>query len=187
MSAANLAQALAFIDQDEGPELNVGGSEPGGSSKHGVSMTVLQEWHKANGLPPPTMDDMRAVDAVLAGKIYTANFAAPIRFNDLPAGPDYRLLDISVNLGVAGGISALQLALGIWPVTGIMSDVLVALAKAKPPRELIAALSAVWVSKKHESPNWNPSPITKTGYGHGWTARNIRATARALSLIGVSQ
>jgi len=184
MSAANLARALAFIDEDEGPELNIGGSEPGGSSKHGVSMTVLQEWHQSHGLPPPTMDDMRAVDATLAGQIYTAKFADPIRFNDLPGGVDYRLLDIAVNLGVAGGVMALELALQVWPVDGVMTDALLASSRQIDPHALIEALSAVWISKKHESPNWNPSPITRNGYGRGWTNRNIRATARAIDLIG---
>lgn len=183
MTASDLPQALAWIDEDEGPELNIGGSEPGGASKHGVSMTVLQEWHKAHGLPGPTMDEMRAVDATLAGQIYAAKFAEPIHFNDLPAGVDYRVLDISVNLGVTGGITALQLALGLWPLTGVLDDATMAAVRAADPKVLIAALSAVWISKKHESPNWNPSPITKNGYGHGWSNRNARATARALSLI----
>lgn len=186
MSAANLAAALAFIDQDEGPELNIGGSEPGGSSKHGVSMTVLQEWHAAHGLPAPTMDDMRAVDAALAGQIYTARFAEPIRFNDLPGGVDYRLLDIAVNLGVAGGITALQLALSAWPITGVLDVATLAQAQRSEPKVLVMALSAVWITKKHDSPNWYPSPITKTGFGHGWTNRNARATTRALTLIGAS-
>lgn len=183
MPNANLPQALAWIDGDEGPELNVGGSEPGGSSKHGVSMTVLQEWHRSHGLPPPTMDDMRAMDATLAGQIYTANFAVPLRFDELPSGVDYRVLDIAVNLGVSGGATALELALGLWPITGTMDDTVVAAAKLEDPRALVAALSAAWIAKKHESPNWGPSPITKTGYGHGWSNRNARATARALSLI----
>src|SRR4051812_14582509 len=103
MAASNLAAALAFVDEDEGPELNVSSSEPGGSSKHGVSMTVLREWRAKHGLPAPTMDDIRAVDATLAGKIYAETFAAPIRFNDLPPGVDYRTLDVAVNLGLTGG------------------------------------------------------------------------------------
>ena len=40
---ANLAQSLAYITGDEGPELNVSPGEPGGASKWGVSLTVLSE------------------------------------------------------------------------------------------------------------------------------------------------
>ena len=71
-----------------GPELNVAASEPGGSSKHGVSMTVLREWHAGHGLPAPTMDDMKAVDSALASAIYTVKFAYPIHFNELPSGTE---------------------------------------------------------------------------------------------------
>lgn len=183
MTSINLTAALAFIDQDEGPELNIGGSEPGGSSKHGISMTVLQEWHKAHGLPPPTLDDMRAVDATLAGQIYTVRFAEPIRFDELPSGVDYRLLDIAVNLGVTGASVALQLALRIWPLTSVIDDTTIYLAQNVDAKALILTLSGVWIAKKYENPNWHPSPITKSGYGHGWVNRNMRATDRATALI----
>lgn len=185
MAANNLAQALAWIDEDEGPELNVGGSEPGGSSKHGVSMLVLQEYHRLHGMAPPTMDDMRALDTAKAGVIYTEKFAAPIRFDDLPPGVDYRLLDITINLGLTGGPTALQLALGMWPLTGKVDDKTLAWMTLFPmsPRELVYALGAAWIAKKHESPNWFPSAVTSKGYGHGWTNRHVKATARALSLI----
>lgn len=179
----NLAKALAWVDEDEGPELNIGGSEPGGSSKHGVSMETLRAWHSLQKLPPPTMDDMKAVDATLAAAIYTKMFAEPIRFNDLPSGVDYRLLDIEINLGVTGGRMALQLALGEFPVDGVLTDDIIARANRLNPDALIMALSAVWITKKHESANWNPSPITLKGYGHGWSNRNVRALGRAVSLL----
>jgi lysozyme family protein len=181
---SNLAQALSFILDDEGSEVNIGGSEPGGGSRYGVSLTALADYNRRHGLAAPTLDDIRAMTPELAGKIYTVNFAAPIRFDDLPAGADYRLLDIAVNLGVTGGAIALQLALGLWPLTGAVDDHTIGVIAGMDRVGLIMALSAAWITKKHESPNWNPSPITKTGYGHGWSNRNARATARALSMIG---
>ena len=51
MSASNLAAALAFIDEDEGPELNISSTEPGGASCRGVSLLVLAEYAKAHSLP----------------------------------------------------------------------------------------------------------------------------------------
>lgn len=179
----NLAAALAYIDQDEGPELNVSASEPGGASRHGVSVTFLSDWRKTKGLPPATIDDAAAVTSETAALAYTDMFAVPLRFNELPGGPDYRLLDIAVNLGLHGGIIALQLAIGMWPLTVAMDDVTVALAKQADPKALVMALGAVWISKKHESPNWGPSPVTKTGYGRGWMNRCNKANARALALI----
>lgn len=175
---ANLAKALAFVDEDEGPELNIAASEPGGSSKHGVSMTVLREWHAAKGMPPPTMDDMKAVDSKLAAEIYAERFAKPIRFDDLPAGVDYRLLDITVNLGVTGGPTLFQRVLGLQP-TGRISDADIAAAKSRDPAELISALGAGWLAYKKEHGDWKK-------YGDGWTNRAKRAEPRALALLAES-
>lgn len=181
---ANLKTALGYILDDEGPELNVGGSEPGGGSKYGVSMTVLAEWNKAHGLSVPTLSDLGRMTPDLAGAIYTARFATPIMFGRLPGGVDYRLLDVCVNLGIAGGVSLLQVVLGIWQAPGAIDDATVMAISGVPAQSLVMQIGAAWIAKKHESPNWFPSPITKTGYGHGWSNRNARATARALSLIG---
>lgn len=185
----NLAQSLAWIDEDEGYELNIGASEPGGASKHGVSLTVLSEWRKAHGQSfPATVADVGAVTAQLAGDIYSEMWAKPLQFDSLPGGVDYRVLDIAVNLGITGGATALQLALGLWPLTGVVDAETVQAANSTDPRVLIAALSAIWISKKHESVNWfpksvNPSSITDHGYGHGWTNRRNLATTRALTLV----
>jgi lysozyme family protein len=160
---SNIAQALAYIDQDEGPELNIASSEPGGSSKHGVSMMVLREWHAEHGLPAPTMDDMRAVDSALAGKIYAARFADPIHFDELAGGVDYRLLDIAVNLGVTGGIRALQRALNIAQ-SGKMDAATVKAAITADPATLIKALGTTWLAIKREGGGWSK-------YGPGWTNR----------------
>lgn len=180
----NLTQSLSYVLTDEGPELNVGGSEPGGASRMGVSVTALSDWHKQHGIPPATVDDVAAMTADLAGQIYTANFANPIRFNDLPAGVDYRLLDISVNLGVTGGITLLQLALSMWPLSGKMDDATITAVKTVDPKALVIALGAAWLAKKHESPGWLPHPGSVNGYGHGWTNRAIKARDRALQMVG---
>ncbi len=171
----NLAQALEWIDADEGPELNISSSEPGGSSKHGVSMTVLREWHAAHGLPAPTMNDMRAVDSKLAAEIYTARFADPIKFEALPAGVDYRLLDIAVNLGVTGAVMLLERVLGN-PVQGKLDDDDLAEVASIDPTDLVKKLGAAWLDKKRAGGGW-------TKYGNGWTNRANRAEPRALSLI----
>jgi lysozyme family protein len=178
----NRGSALAFIDEDEGPEVNESASEPGGISCRGVSLIALADYNAKHGLPAPTFDDVRAMTAELAGKVYTMNYLDPIRFDDLPSGVDYRLADVSVNLGVTGGITALQLALGMWPLTGIMDAATLGMLNGDA-KVTILSLSAAWIAKKHESPNWGPSAVTPRGFGHGWSNRNIRATARAIAMV----
>jgi len=185
---ANLPIALADLLVIEGSEVNIGGSEPGGGSRYGVSVTALSDFNKRHGKSAATVDDIRAMTPELAGQFYTEVTAQSIRFNDLRSGPDYRLFDIAANLGPTGGIWAMELALGRFPITGVMSDDLVAQANSTDARMLIRCLSAVWIAKKHCSPNWypknvNPQSVTDHGYGHGWSARNIKATAAALALV----
>lgn len=176
----NLAKALAFIDEDEGPELNLSPGEPGGSSKHGVSMTVLQEWHATKGLPAPDLEDMKRVDSKLAGEIYAARFAVPIRFNDLPSGVDYRLFDIAVSAGITGAIMILQRVLHLAE-TGKMTDTLIACASKADPQTLIYDLGTEWLKWKIEA-----SADGGAKHAKGWGNRQVRANNRALAMITVA-
>lgn len=180
----NLAAALSYILEDEGSELNIGGSEPGGGSKYGVSMVNLVDWNKNHGLPAPTLDDLAKMTPEFARQIYTETFANPLRFNDLSTGIDYRLLDLSVNLGLRGGGRLAQSVFGVWPGDGVIDDTTIAAINRVDPKLGVQMLSAAWIAVKRQSPNWMPSPITKNGYGHGWTNRCVKATARALAMIG---
>lgn len=171
----DLEKVLAFVDEDEGPELNISPAEPGGSSKHGVSMTVLREWRKKRGMSPPTMDDMRAINSVLAATIYSEMFALPIRFYDLHSGVNYRLLDISINLGLAGARVVLAEVLGVDKVASY-SDGVIASINALDSRDAILKLGAAWLHYKKINGGWEK-------YGRGWSARAVRAEARALSMI----
>lgn len=172
----NLAKALAYVDQDEGPELNLSPGEPGGSSKHGVSMETLREWHVLKHLSPPTMEDMKAVNTALAGEIYTALFADVIRFNDLRAGIDYRVFDATISAGRAGGPWALEDALG-RPRTGKMSDDLVRAANAADPNVLIPKISQAWLLIKIAQAKGSQKSVP------GWTNRLNRANSRSLAMV----
>lgn len=175
----NLAQSLTYITDDEGPELNVSPDEPGGASKCGVTLTDLSEVRGK----VCTVDDVGALTQDDANQIYSTRFAVPIHFNDLPAGVDYRMLDCAVTLGITGSIEVLQMALGMWPLTGAMDAPTLAALKNNETQTLeecmIYALSTAWiVSKRAEGgvEGW-------TKYGKGWSARNTRATNRATNMI----
>lgn len=152
--------------------------EPGGSSARGVSMTVLDEYNKAHGLPHGTIDEMKAMTAEAAGKIYTWRFADPIRFDDLPAGIDYRLMDAAITLGATGAVQLAQLALGRFPITGKMDDGTLDAIRAIGREEFLNRLNVGWIVWKR-----GLTPDGWKKYGHGWTNRNNRVLARALTLI----
>lgn len=179
----NRKAALDAILASEDGTLNLAKTEPGGASRWGVSVDYLTDYHRKLGHPPATIQDVVDLTRDGAVQVYTAMLLDPIRFDELPSGVDYRLADITTNSGMTGGPTLLQLALGMWPLTGKVDDATMAKVKATDPKALILALSAAWITQKHNSENWNPSPVTKNGFGHGWSNRNISATQLALSMV----
>lgn len=175
----NRALALSYIDEDEGPELNISAGEPGGSSCHGVTMELLRIYAKAHGLPEPTLDDMRAMTSDVAGKIYSWRFLDPLRFDELPPGVDYRVADAAISLGGTGACLILQMALATYPFTGVMDDRTLAAARAADPLMLVTALDAAWLAWKHglSADGW-------VKYNHGWLNRIIKVRDRVSPMIG---
>jgi lysozyme family protein len=177
----NLPAALSYIDEDEGPELNISPDEPGGSSCRGVTMEVLQEYRAAHGLDRPMITDMKAMKAMtseLAGTIFTWRFLDPLRFNELPSGVDYRMADAAITLGRTGACLAVQMALAMWPVTGVMDDATIAAIKAEDPKLIISVLDAAWIVWKH-----GMTPDGWAKYGHGWTNRVRKVRDRSLAMV----
>lgn len=174
----NRAAALAYIDDDEGPELNISAGEPGGSSCHGVTMELLQIYNKAHSLPAPTLDDMKAMTSELAGTIYSWQFLDPLRFDELPSGIDYRMADAAISLGGTGAILILQMSLRIYPFSGKMDDATMSAVKAADPNIVIAALDAAWLAWKH---GLGASGWTK--FNHGWLNRVKKAHDRAIAML----
>jgi len=173
----NLAQSLTYITGDEGSELNVSPDEPGGASKWGVTLTDLSEVRGK----VCTVADVAALTQDDASQIYGTRFATPIRFDELPAGVDYRMLDCAVTLGVTGAINALQMCLAMWPTTGVMDAPTLAAIKAATPAVLVLQLDAAWLTWKRG--------LTLTGwskYGHGWRNRILKVRDRLPAMMGAT-
>ena len=180
---ANRTITLDSILRWEGSDLNTAPTEPGGASKYGISVDFLSDYHKKHGLPKATIPDVSNLTADAASQIYGEMLLDPLRFDQLPSGVDFRLADLTTNLGMTGGPTLLQLCLGIYPLTGVMDSQTIAATMASDPKALIVALSAAWIAVKHQSPNWSSSPVTKSGFGHGWSNRNNAQKEAALALV----
>jgi lysozyme family protein len=180
----NRATTLDSILSWEGGDLNLSPGEPGGASKFGISVNFLSDYRFTQGQPKASISDVSNLTADDARNIYDVMLLSRIRFDDLPPGVDYRLADIATNSGMTGGPQLLQLALGMFPLSGSVDQATIAAAKAADPKALVIALSAAWIANKHASPSWGPNPpITKTGFGHGWSNRNNAQKEAALLLI----
>lgn len=171
------AKCIPLILASEGSELNLSKSEPGGASKYGVSVDALTDYNRTVGRPPATIDEVSGMTPDLATTVYRILFANRVRFDELPAGVDYRVLDIAINLGVTGGARLLQVALGIWPVTGKFDDGTMVAVQDYTPNALIEMLGAAWLAKKFESTGWAQS-------GHGWTNRRNRVDSDCIKMAG---
>lgn len=180
----NWPRAGGLLLVSEGDELNInppgtpaGQGEPGGASHYGVSVAALTDLRRSQGLGPATVAMVAALTASQALDFYHAVTARACRFDDLAAGVDYAMLDVTANLGPAGGPWLLQCVLGIWPHTNTITDYVVERANAMDPHIVVYAIGAAWLAKKREALGWPKS-------GHGWTNRMVRVRGDALNMIG---
>jgi len=181
---ANRIITLNSILQWEGSDLNTSPNEPGGASKFGISVDFLDDYHKKHGWPRADIPHVALLTKDDAMLIYNEMLLDPLHFDDLPTGVDFRMADLTTNLGMTGGPNLLQLCLGMFPLTGAVDKQTINLVQAIDPKALVIALSAAWIAVKHQSPNWGPHPpITKSGFGHGWSNRNNAQRDAALALI----
>jgi lysozyme family protein len=171
----NLAASLAYIFNDEGgfaerPE------EPGGACNMGVSLVALDRWRKSQGRGRPGVDDVRALTKEEATDIYTAHYAAPIRFDELPPGLDYIMLNTAVMQGVTGSIQLLQAALGMATPLGRYDDTTWEAIKASDVGEVGRELLILQLAKKLTAPS-------ASKFGNGWANRLLRVLERAKPLL----
>lgn len=180
---SNRDSALTAILQWEGSDVTLGPSEPGGASKYGISVSFLSDYRKRYNLPEATIADVEALDESTARLIYSETLLDPIRFDEMPLGVDYRIADLCVNLGISGGATLTQVAIGHWPLTSLFDDTTLAAIGLSDPKVLIYELGAAWLAKKHEAPGWYTSPNAPKGFGHGWTNRRVATDQLAVSMI----
>ena len=170
---------LVYILQDEGSELTLGDSEPGGASRYGVSVSALSDYNRLLMKPPATVQDIINLTQDQAVSFYMWFFTS-MRLIEMPDAIAYRVADITTNLGRVGGMRSLQVALGIWPVVDLVGDNVIASIKNTDPKQVICSLTAAWLACKYYSPksaaDWGKD-------GHGWTNRANNAHNRALGMV----
>lgn len=145
--------------------------DPGGPTNYGITLAVARRYWKADA----TAADLRAMPRSVAEDIYRRHYAAPLRYDDLPAGIDYCVLDYGIHSGVARAGKVLRRVLGLpdrdWRVT---DDVLHA-AAARDPALLIGAVCDERLAFLRRLKTW---PV----FGRGWARRVREVRALALEL-----
>jgi lysozyme family protein len=86
-------------------------ADPGGPTNWGITIYDARKYWK----PDANASDVKDMPKEVAERIYQAHYAAPLCYDDLPAGVDYTVLDYGINSGIWRSAKALQRCCGAVP------------------------------------------------------------------------
>ncbi|MGW9821920.1 lysozyme family protein [Methylorubrum extorquens] len=179
MSASNFDAVMRLVLQHEGG-YSTDSQDPGNwtGGKVGVGKLLGTKYGIAANTFPNL--DIARLTKEQAVAIYARQYAAPVRFDDLPAGVDYAALDLCINSGAVRAGLILQgalVALGqSVKVDGHIGNATVEAAKLVPARKLIERICADRLTYMRTLAKWGR-------YGKGWTTRvnEVRAIATKMA------
>lgn len=168
MTSATYDAAMIRVFADEGGYTN-DPIDPGGATNWGITIFDARKYWKADATP----NDVRSMPKNVASDIYRKHYASPMRYDDLPAGFDYSVLDAAINSGVGRAPIWAGKALGI-PAKSI-NDV-VAPAKVAPDK--VVLIQKYWAARLaflHSLRTWDH-------FGKGWGRRVTQGEAAAVKM-----
>ena len=186
-------QAMIYVFNDEGG-FAARPTEGGGAVNMGITYTVFCAWRAKQGKPKPTFADLHAMSKDEASAIYRAKFANVIRFDELPRGVGYVVLDSAVNNGVSGAMRVLANALGTdRPAPGHgPTDVMLAAIAQRGPAGVIDAFCDERLREQKTFKTY-AKHITKMvlgrvislprTWGQAWDGRVEKVRARGLAML----
>jgi lysozyme family protein len=134
MSAATYDAAMARVFADEGGYTD-DPKDPGGATNWGITIFDARKYWKANATPA----DVKAMPKSVASDIYRRHYARPIRYDDLPAGFDYSVLDAEINSGFGRVLPWASNALG-----KVLKSIDELVTVANTCSDKVAAIQAFW-------------------------------------------
>jgi lysozyme family protein len=152
---------------DEGGYTN-DAADPGGPTNFGITIADARMYWK----PDATAADVRRMPLSVAKDIYAKHYAAPVHYDELPAGVDYAVLDYGINSGVSRAVKVLQKIVGVKP-DGKMGLVTLTTVAQHDPAELINAIYDERLAFLKSLKTW-PT------FGKGWGRRCVSGRAAAL-------
>lgn len=157
--ADNFDRAMDLILDHEGGLVD-DPRDPGGLTKYGISQRA---YPKVN---------IRALTWEQAKNIYRADYAKPLRFDEMPWAVGVCLLDCGINQGVGAAARTLQRALGVTQ-DGVLGPVTMAALAKRDPKAVAAEFQAQRIMAYAGMSNWKV-------YGLGWARRAMATLAAAV-------
>lgn len=146
-------------------------SDPGGPTNWGITIADARAYWKPNA----TAADVRAMPIEVADEIYRKRYADVLRYDELPAGLDYAVLDFGINSGTSRSAKYLQRVLGVEPIDGKIG--LVTLTAARNA-DAVATIRAVYAARLKFLKGLKTWPT----FGKGWQRRCDEGLVLALKL-----
>lgn len=143
--------------------------DPGGATNWGITIFDARIYWKTNA----TAEDVRNMPKSVAANIYRKHYANPIKYDDLPAGFDYSILDASVNSGIRRAIPWASQAIGIKGKK--VDDVAIAASAMGDKVALIQRYWSIRLSFLHGLRIWRY-------FGGGWGRRCATGEAAAVKM-----
>ena len=165
----NFEIALALVFDSEGGWSDHP-KDRGGKTNFGITAKTWRAWAKLHGDDRP----LSKITREDAARIYREDYAAPIRFDSLPSGLDYALLDFAINSGVGTAVTELQGCLGVSQ-DGIMGSQTLAAVRAKSAVDLVHCLCEARRKYVRKLDTWGT-------FGKGWLRRIAKVEQNAAQM-----
>ena len=146
--------------------------DPGGATNWGITIFDARMYWK----PDATAADVRSMPKSVASEIYVKHYAEPVKYDLLPAGVDYAVLDYGINSGIGRAAKVLQRITGAT-VDGKIGLATVSAARAMDPATLVARICDERLSFLQNLKTW-PT------FGKGWGRRVAGVKKTALGMVG---
>lgn len=163
----NTSTVMGWIGLSEGGKVDHP-KDPGGRTNRGITQATFDGFNRAHNRP---LRDVFTITKAEAEEILLSQYFAPVKFNDLPSGLDYAVVDFAVNSGVSRAVIELQRALGMSgsQVDGILGNQTLAAISREHTANLIAAYCTRRLNFMKGLSHW------KT-FKTGWTIRVMGQT-----------
>jgi lysozyme family protein len=163
-------QAIARVFADEGGYTNHP-SDPGGPTNFGITLADARRHWK----PDASAADVRAMPKGVAAEIYRSQYAAAVRYDELPAGLDYAVLDYAINSGTGRAGKVLRRWLGLADDSAQVTDAVLAAARSRE-----ASAGIVWICDERLA--FLKRLSTWPVFGKGWSRRVAGVKTAALRM-----
>ncbi len=165
-------QAMSYVYQDEGGYSNDPG-DPGGPTNYGITIIDARKYWK----PDATAQDVRNMPKSVAEDIYNKHYLSPLRYDDLPAGVDYAVLDYGINSGISRSAKVLQHIVGVNQDGVIGPNTLAAIHSSGRSSDYL--VNRIY----DERLAFLQSLHTWSIFGKGWGSRCTRGRKNALAMV----